>query len=81
MSPEAPGCILGHFSLAANNDNYIKNGINREHSGTTDKEWLFRSYKEKELFRLTILKALFFSGDKFDTFHIILSFKQQNVIF
>ena len=68
MSPEAPGCILGHFSLASNNDNYIKNGINRRHSGTTDKEWLFRKLQRKELFRQTILKSSLFSGDKFDTF-------------
>ena len=61
MSPEAPGCILGHFSLVTNNDNNLKNGINREYSRTTDKELLFRSYKGKELSRQTILKKLSFS--------------------
>ena len=76
VQPEAPGCILGHFSLAANNDNYIKNGINRRHSGTTDKEWLFRKLQRKRALQADNPKKLSFSVEiSLITFYIILFFE------
>ena len=55
MSQEAPGCILGHFSLATNNDNYIKNGINREHPGTTEQTVLSRDNILKKFLKTEVL--------------------------
>ena len=52
VHPEAPGCILGHFSLATNIDNYSKNGINREHSRKTEQAVLSR-YNIFKKFRKT----------------------------
>ena len=52
MSPEAPGCILGHFSLVTNNDNHLKNGIKRGHSRKTEQTVLSR-YNILKKFRKT----------------------------
>ena len=52
MSPEAPGCILGHFSLVTNIDNHLKNGINREYSRKTEQTVLSRNNRLKK-FRKT----------------------------
>ena len=55
MSPEAPGCILGHFSLAANIDNYPKNGINRRHSRKTEQIVLSRNNRLKKFLKTEVL--------------------------
>ena len=52
MHPEELGLILGYFSIAANNDNHLKNGINKERSRKTEQTVLSR-YNILKKFRKT----------------------------
>ena len=55
LSPEAPGWILGHFSLVTNNDNYTKNGIKRGRSGKTEQTVLSRNNSLKKFRKTKVL--------------------------